>query len=147
MSQEQLNTNIDSLLDSTLDDLADLPEFLLAPSGAHRATIKSFVVKKIGEKQMPELTFTAIETVELADPTEDQPLTPGTEYSVVFGLDNEYGQGAFKEVMKALTPAVGGGSNREVMENSKGTEVLTVMLKKADKNGTMRSNLKKLEVL
>lgn len=139
--------SIDSLLDSTLDDLADLPEFLQAPSGAHRSSIDFFGVKKIGDREMVELKFKAIETVELANPTEDQPLPSSAEYSVVFNLENEFGQGAFKEVMKALAPVVGGSSNREIMENSKGTEVLTVMVRKADKNGTMRSNLKKLEVL
>lgn len=139
--------SIDSLLDSTLDDLADLPEFLQAPTGAHRAIIESFDLKKIGEREMVELKFKAIETVELGNPTEDQPMTPGAEYSVVFNLENEYGQGNFKEVMKALTPSVGGGSNREVMANSKGTEVLTVMVRKEDKNGVVRSNLKKLEVV
>lgn len=139
-------STLDNLLDSTLDDLADLPEFVTAPSGAYRVTIE-LKGKDIAKNPAVELAMKVVETVELTNPEEDKPLIPGTEFSTAFMLNNEYGQGALKEVLKTLQAVAGGNSSREVMENAKGLECLVVMHQKLDKNGTMRSNLKNLQVV
>ena len=40
MTEQTLNLDIDNLLDGTLDDLADAPEFKPFPLGAHKIVMK-----------------------------------------------------------------------------------------------------------
>ena len=132
------NTNaqvdIDSLLDVSLDDIADLPEFMVFPAGAHRCTI-AFEKKMIGTHPAVELKLTALETVELTDPSET-PLEAGTESSVAYMLDNEFGQGNMKKVMKPLAEHFGITQVSQLMEAAKGTECLVVTKKRQNKDKT-----------
>ena len=131
MTSQSIDTSsIDSLLDGTLDDLADIPEFKPFPVGAHRVTIK-WEVKAINTKPAIELTVTAIETLELTDPTAT-PLAKGDSTSVLFqftkkdGSKNELAEGQFKELMRPLAAAFGTNSNRETMAASNGAEVSVI---------------------
>ncbi len=116
--------NIDSLLDGTLDDLANVPGYQVYPPGNHKVTINW----KKPTKDRPTtigLELTAIETLELND-SADTPLVPGTKSGVSFKMDNEYGQTAFRAVIAALAEHYGAGTNREIMEKSEGAECLVV---------------------
>jgi len=114
--------NVDSLLDGNLDDLADLPEFKAFPNGAHRVTIK-FEQKKIKDHPCIEMGMKLISTEEMSDPAET-PLQPGAETSVLYMLDNEIGQGKFKDVIKQLQVSTGPMTNRETLAAAQGMEVL-----------------------
>ena len=135
MSQNQSNANIDALLAISLDDLPDLPEFKVYPAGAHRVSI-AFEKKQIGDHPAVELKLTMIETVELADATKDTPVEAGTESSLAFMLDNEFGLGKFKEIMKPLAEHFGTGSITQILEESKGTECLVVTKVRQNKEKT-----------
>lgn len=133
------NVDLDSLLDSTLDKLADMPEFKPFPAGAHKVRLL-WTPKKIGTHPAVELSLTAIETIELADATKDTPLEKGAETSVAFMLDNELGQGKFKELMAILkaqydpTSAEGTGkTNRMLMDESNNAEVTIITDTRPDK--------------
>ena len=115
--------NIDSILAVSLDDLPDLPEFKVYPAGAHRTLIK-FEKKQIGEHPAIEAKFTMVETVELTDPAKDTPVEAGTESSVAFMLDNEFGLGKFKEIMKPFAAHFGHSNLSQLLEEAAGTEVL-----------------------
>jgi len=125
MTEQNANFDINALLDGTLDDLADRPEFKPYPKGAHRVLLK-LEVKKIGQKQAVEASFIAEETMELADPENDAPLEKGAKASVAFLLDNEYGQGDFKKVMAAAAGKFGAKTNRELMEDCQNAEVVII---------------------
>ena len=126
------NSALDSLLDSKLDDLADLPEFKVFPPGAHRVII-SFSTKEINKHPAVEMKMKLVETVELAEPT-DVPVAAGTETSVAFMLDNEFGQGALKEVCNPLAKHFGTDDLRSTFEAALGAEVTVVTKLRADKN-------------
>lgn len=122
------NTNqatLDSLLDSNIDDLADLPEFQVYPNGVHTVLI-NFESKTVNNHPCLELKMKAVETVELANPAADQPLTAGTESSVLFMLDNEFGQGKMKAIVKVLAAHLGTSSIKETIEAAAGMEVQVV---------------------
>lgn len=143
-------TNIDSLLDSTLDDLADLPEFKVFPAGAYNGQIE-LAVKKMGDNMGIELKFTNQETVELSDPTQEAPAV-GATTSVGFLLNNEFGQGALKKVLASLKEGLqipDGTSTREIMEASKGAVCMVVLTTRADKTDSTKvyQGLKNLAVL
>jgi hypothetical protein len=119
------NVNLDSLLDATLDDLADLPEFAPYPAGAHKVIIE-LESKEVNKHPSIELKLKAIETLELADPTNSHPLAAGAESSVLFMLDNEFAQGSMKKVLRPLQEHLGVSSLRDIIAQSKGMEVTVV---------------------
>ena len=126
--------NMDSLLDGTLDDLADAPEFKPFPAGTHKVTI-TIVQKKIGTHPAFELSMKAIETVELSNP-EDTPLAAGATTSEAFMMDNEIGQGNFKKILKSLAEHYGAKSNRELIEDAQNAEALVVTKIRQNKDKT-----------
>ena len=132
MTEANNDFNLDALLDGTLDDLADVPGFQTFPVGTHKVTINW---KKVEKRPAYSLMMTAVETVELADPNET-PLAAGTMSSVMFMLDNEYGQSAFRKIIASLGSHFGAGSNREIMEKSEGAEVLAVTRQRTNKEKT-----------
>lgn len=147
MTTDNINYDIDSLLDGTLDDLADVPEFKPFPVGAHRVTIVSWTQKTMDDKKdsskknvMMEMKLKAIETVETAAGS-DEVCSPGQEENLSFFLVHhsspqamEIGQGSFKEIMKALAANFGAKSNRELIADSTGAEVLITTSLRKDKS-------------
>lgn len=127
-------TNLDSLLDGTLDDLADLPEFKVFPAGAHRCTMK-FERKEIGTHPAMELKLTLLETMELKEADEVAP-NPGTESSVAFMLDNEFGVGNLKKILKPLAEHLGITKVSDIIAESAGLEVLVVTKIRQNKEKT-----------
>lgn len=127
-----MTNDIASILDSTLDDLADLPAFQPFPVGSHRATIH-FSVKEVNKSPAVELEMKAIETVELADAA-DQPVKAGDTTNVLFQLDNEFGQGKLKDLLKVLGASFAGSTSREIMEAANGAECLITTKIRVNKN-------------
>ena len=129
-----MSDNLDSLLEGSIDDLADLPEFAVFPNGVHKVQIK-WESKEVNKHPCLELKMKAIETVELSN-TSDTPLVAGAESSVLYMLDNEFGQGKMKEVMKSLAAACGTKSIKETMAASDGMEVQVVTKVRQNKEKT-----------
>ena len=128
-------TDLDSILDSSIDDLADLPEFGVYPNGVHKVIIQ-WESKTVNNKPALELKMKAVETVELSNPAADKPLETGAEGSVLYFLDNEFGQGKMKAVMKALAVSLGTSSIKETIEASGGMEVQVVCKVRQNKDKT-----------
>lgn len=144
-----MNDNVSSLLDSNLDDLADLPEFVVPPAGAYTATILDVLEKKIGEHPAVEFKFKLDSTVELASAT-DAPVKDGTECGVAFMLDNEFGVGKLKAVLKPLQTAFGTTTARETMQQAKGAQIMLVTKVrsgKGDKADQKYLDIHKVELL
>ena len=132
MSNE--NFNIDSLLDGTLDDLADVPEFKPFPAGAHKVVL-GITQKVINNHPAFEVSMKAVETLELAN-SDDTPLAAGATTSVAYMMDNELGQGNFKRVLKALAAHFGAKSNRELIEDGQNCECVVVTKIRQNKEKT-----------
>lgn len=128
--------NIDSILDGTLDDLADLPEFKPFPAGTHKAVL-TMEQKVVNKHPAIEVKLKALETIELPAGSEAEPVSVGQEGTVLYMLDNELGQGKFKKLLKQLAEHYGEGkTNREIMAESQNAEVLVVTTLRANKDKT-----------
>jgi hypothetical protein len=99
-----MSNELDDLLDMTLDDLADLPEFKPYPAGVHRAKA-TMEIKEINKKKAVELSFKYVSCEELADDTEATPAADDVA-SCMYFLDNEFGQGGLKKVAVPLGEAL-----------------------------------------
>lgn len=126
--------NIDSLLDGTLDDLADAPEFKPFPAGTHKVTI-AIAQKLIGKHPAFEVSMKAVETIELADASE-VPLAAGASTSVAYMMDNDIGQGNFKKILASFAAHYGAKSNRDLISDAQNAEVLVVTKVRQNKDKT-----------
>lgn len=142
---EALNA-LDNLLDATLDDLEDLPEFTPFKPGAHKV-MASFEEKTINDKQAVELSFKLIETLELAD-SQDEKDAPGHTSSIAFLLDNEYGRGNLKKCSVPFGEALGLQTIRQIVEEVKDVECLILTTVRKDKNDPDRLylNVKEIQI-
>lgn len=134
------NFNMDALLDGTLEDLADKPEFKPFPVGTHRCTVK-FLRKTVAGYPAMEFAIKAIETVELKNP-EDSPVKAGDETSTLLFMDHEketvwqLGQGQFKDILSAAANHFGAKANSALLEDINGAEALIVTnVRENKKNG------------
>lgn len=134
MSNEN-NSALDALLDASIDDLADLPEFAIFPAGLLRVVV-NFESKTVNNHPSIEMKMKLVETVELANPAADQPLKEGTEASVLFMLDNEFGQGQAKAILSTFAQACGTNNMRDTMEAANGMEVQVVSKPRQNKDKT-----------
>ena len=134
-------SNFDSLLDSSIDDLADIPEFKTFPNGIHKVTV-NFKEKEVNKHPCVEFNMSAVETVELSNPADSEPLNEGDEGSVLYMLDNEIGQGKLKKILSVFAQQFGTSSLRETMEAANGCEVLVVSKQRVDKkNGNVYNDV------
>jgi hypothetical protein len=140
-------SELDNLLDATLDDLEDLPEFKPFAAGAHKVAAK-FESKEINGKPAIELSFTMIETLELADAQEATP-KEGDTSNTMFMLDNEYGRGNLKKCSAPFAEALGLTSIRDVVEQVQAVECVIVSSIRVDKNDPDKKylNVKEIQVL
>lgn len=149
MADQKLDNmlDMDALLDGKLDDLADVPEFKPFPVGAHKIKISWQLKDREGKKPLVinnhpaiQLNVTGIETIELPAGSEEQPIKPDDTTSVLFMMDNDMGQGQFKNIVRELAAHFGTVSVRETLEKSEGAECLAVFSKRANKEKTRMFN-------
>ena len=133
---------MDNLLDGTLDDLSDMPEFKPYPAGVHKCYI-SFESKEINKFPAVEVSLKAIETVELSAGDSEGPLAEGAVTSSAFFLKHsnsevaKLGQGKLKEILKALQPSYPSAvSMRELMKEASGSVVMVATGQRPNKEKT-----------
>jgi hypothetical protein len=140
-------SDLDTLLDATLDDLEDLPEYNTYPPGAHKvlATLES---KEINKKPAIELSFKYLEVIELEGTGAVAP-SAGDESSTLFFLDNPYGRGNLKVTLAAFQEFTGGTTNREIVEGVKDVECVILTSYGKNKNDPDKPylNVKEISVL
>lgn len=131
--------NLDALLDGTLDDLADMPEFKPFPIGVHHI-IASLVDKASDKKNWVgghpcfELKMKLVETLEAADP--EKVGKAGDETNVLFMMDNDMGQGQFKNLMKAVATKFGSAPLRQLIEQVKNIDMAVTTTIRQNKEKT-----------
>ena len=137
-------SELDNLLDTTLDDLEDLPSFEPFPPGAHKVSA-TFEEKDINGKPAIELSFTMIEALELADPQGVAP-KEGDTANTMFMLDNEFGRGNLKKCASPFGEALNISTLLEIVEQVKGVECVIVTSVRKDKNDPDKKYLQVKEI-
>lgn len=138
---------MEALLDATLDDIEDLPEFKPLPAGTHIVEV-SLSLKEVNKHPSIEMKIKLVETKELANPN-DTPAKPGDETSVLFMVDNEIGLGKLKLTCKPIQEALGTSSIRELVEQTKNITCAIVSNVRTDSNDKDKHymNIKELAVV
>jgi hypothetical protein len=143
--------NIESLLEGTLDELADAPTFEPFHVGAHVVTVHfegqdgKLVVNK---HPAVKIKMKLIRTEELANPQDDTPQKPGSEAEVLYMLDNDMGQGSLKKIAAVFQEKFGTRTLRETLDAAKGTECLVMTSVRTNKEKTQKyTDIKEISVL
>lgn len=142
-------------LDMSLDDIDDLPAFKVFPSGAYLVTlINGFEEKEIegekGKHKALQLDLRCDEVMEMSEALTDGEVAPiaGDIMSMNFLLDNKFGIGLLKEVLKPLGEKLGTANVGQIMQQAKGMQILAVVHRKYNKEkDRFYGNLKKIQVL
>jgi hypothetical protein len=125
-------------LDTSLDDIDDLPGFAALPTGAYNVVLpKGFEVKMVNNSKSVEMAMTVKEVVEIVEDSLDEGESlpkEGDIATMLFQLDNSTGAGLFKQAAAPIRAASGANTLREVIEASKGME-LTVIIKRRKGKG------------
>lgn len=125
--------NIADLFSASLDDLADLPAFETPPPGSYllRANME---VKEVNKKQCVEASFEVLETVELTNPAEDTAVVPGTKFSTLFMLDNQFGVGNLKKFLKPFQEHFQAANIGDLVGEIKDVDMACLVKNRQDKN-------------
>lgn len=138
-------------MDATLDDIDDLPGFVVFPSGAYRVElVEGMEEKKINEHPAIEAAMTLQEVMEMTEPLADgeEPPKTGDVCTLSFMRDNKYGVAAFKEFAKPLAERLGTRVIGELCSQSKGLQLLVVIKRTYDeKKDRYYPKVKKVSVL
>lgn len=133
-------------------DLEELPSFDPWPNGAHVATIefKRTVFENSDKQKVPAIRMELkyVSTEQLEDDTYDGKLPNADDtYSFMYQIQNEFGQGALRNVLEPLAEATGITKTLELMEHVRGFTVLVVTKQRYDKkNDVQRMNITDIQI-
>src|SRR5690554_1482952 len=155
-------SDVFDILDQTVEDLHDLPEFKPWPAGTYLVELNSEIEEveqtlENGNKvnrEVPKLSFTFKEVVEL-DNMDDTPPAENTKFFLSTylvkknGERNVFGEGQLKMVLSALVDMYPDATtNRQLIETCSGT-ILAITVrprKRKDAEGNMREETQILAV-
>lgn len=139
-----------NLLDSTIEELADLQKFEPLPKGSYRLSV-NWTLPEDDEYVIVQMKLTMLEVLQIPG-IDDPEQYPAVGKAATFymrlqrkdgepmvwkdGTPNTQDQGRFKEVLLALAPVFnpdGSLSNRQMMEASEGAEVVATLGVRASK--------------
>jgi hypothetical protein len=126
--------DMDALLDATLDNVADIPDFLNPPDGLYELAITEAEIKpgkEAGKASRIVLTHKVVSTVD----TDGVPVPNGSLFQESF-QGTEQGLGFFKKQAKKYMNVddISGVSMREIIASLKGLEYKARVTTKVTKN-------------
>lgn len=140
MNMATENLDLDNL---SIDDIEDLPEFGAFPAGTF-TVVATMTRKEVAGHPSVELALKLLATEALADSTQEEPKV-GSETSLLFMLDNEFGLGNFKKVAKVVRDYFGCGSMiGDIVASVNGVTAVVTLTAKKDKSDTLRNNIREI---
>lgn len=132
-----------SLLDGSVDDLADLKGFEPLPAGSYKLGIE-WSEKAINDMPAVILKLRNEELLELSDKSKEPPeVGKSTDIAFILGrkdkdsgkmVKNEIGEGQLKMVISVLKDVFTGANIREIMAASQGASIVATLTVRKDKN-------------
>lgn len=120
--------DLDAMLNDSLDNIADVPDFMNPPVGEYRLSVKDCAIDKYETKKEPgvqkqrmKFTYAIIETISVAG--SEPPAPDGTLFTETF-MATEQGLSFFKKRIKDVMGAsdVAGVTLGDMMNSVKGQE-------------------------
>lgn len=130
--------------------VADLPEYVHFPNGAHHVKVSIKLDKKDGKRSV-KFNFKYVAALELADDTETVP-NAGDMDGTYYGIDNEFGAGMLKKDSAVLFAHFGSANILELSRQVIDLDVVLVCkqrhgINKTSKEATINMNIVSLAVM
>jgi|WetSurMetagenome_2_1015567.scaffolds.fasta_scaffold71012_5 hypothetical protein len=133
--EEGASMNLASLLDASIDDLADLPPMEAPPTGFYNFNLKLTTNRKINEKEAVIMELEVREVLEVSNPEEAEQVKVGQKFSEAFILGNEISIGRMKIALKPIGDALGLGKISDIVAaTSAGIMIAATCKRRIDKN-------------
>jgi hypothetical protein len=139
-------STFDAIFDKQLEELSELPSYVPPPTGTYNLRI-SVGFKDINKKPAVEVRAVVLDTIELADETE-QRVKPGSEFNYAFilldkdGKPNETAEGFMREFLSYFTAFAGTTNVKELVNGAiKDVDCTAVVKRKQDKKDEDRWNV------
>jgi hypothetical protein len=134
-----MSLDLDTLLDTDLSQVADLPEYFTPENGIYLATIDGIVTgtktNKNGEYVDATIKYTLHANLDEAG----APVPENAMNSESYNLSNaEFGMPKFKKVTGAIATALGTNNLRAVIEGAAGMQVVLTVKNRKDKTDPSR---------
>ena len=131
---EILDIDLDTL---TLDDIEDMPEFMPLPTGGYILQGVKAEQKEVGDHSCVQLDFKVAAVLELnAKDLESEEKAPeeGAETNFLFMIDNKFGLGSLKEILKPVAVKFGTSKVPDLLNIiSDGLQLVVVIKRTFDK--------------
>lgn len=153
MSGSQDENFVDVSLDSTLDDIETLPGFSTWPTGVYHVGVDDgFEEKDVNGKKAMTLNVRLMTVEQIVrenlEAGEEEP-KPGDITGFMWMMQNKFGASSMKDFMKPIGENMGTTRLREIVENSKGIELMLVIARRRDRKDkeTWRMQAKRVVVV
>ena len=123
--------DVSNLLDTDLQDLADLADFKVPAAGRYRLGL-SVETKEVGGHPAVVFNYDVQEVLELANP-EDTPPTIGDKFGENFNIDNEFGTGKLKKVLKPYAAHFNASNIGQLLSTLDGIVITGTVKRREDK--------------
>lgn len=130
-------------LDTTLDDIEDLPQFTVFPSAAYHVKLNKGITDKtrdpkefINEHPAVTVEMTLVSPAEIDAKNMQRGEAPpavGDIASLMFMTDNKMGAGQMKNFLSPIGEHMGTRNMREIIEQSVGLELVIVLVRTFNK--------------
>lgn len=130
-------------LDTTLDDIEDLPQFMVFPSAAYHIKLNKGITDKtrdpkefINEHPAVTVEMTLVSPAEIDAKNMQRGEAPpaiGDIASLMFMTDNKIGAGQMKNFLSPIGEHMGTRNMREIIEQSVGLELVIVLVRTFNK--------------
>lgn len=131
-------------LDTTLDDIEDLPQFMVFPTAAYHVKLNKGITDKTRDASEfinghPAVTveMTLVEIAEIDNKNlqkGEAPPAVGDIASLMFMTDNKMGAGQLKNFLSPIAESLGTKVPSEIIEQSVGLELAIVLARTYNKN-------------
>ena len=134
-----MSLDLDTLLDTDLSQVADLPEYFTPENGVYLATIDGIITgtktNKNGEYVDATIKYTLHANLDEAG----APVPENAMNTESYNLSNaEFGMPKFKKVTGAIATALGTNNLRAVIEGAAGMQVVLTVKNRKDKTDPSR---------
>jgi hypothetical protein len=128
------NVDLETLLDTDLSQVADLPEFYTPENGVYLATIDSIVTSTKTNKSGEYVDATIKYLLHANLDEAGEPVPDNAMNTESYNLSNaEFGLPKFKKITSAIAAALGTTNLRAVIEGAAGMQVVITVKNRKDK--------------
>lgn len=137
-TDESAPVDMDALLNQSLNDIPDLPDFVVPKEGAYRLHVDEVdLAREIGETKAIQISYTIKELIEAKGTPLGDDVKPGDKFSELYFMSTAKGAawtaGALKKLLQPVAERNGCVDLRQTLQSFSGCDVAAMIKHQKDK--------------